>query len=103
MHDNSNPGDAGRTAEELITREKVDLLTGTFLSNIGLAVADFARHRRVFFLPSEPLTDKIVWEQGNRYTFRLRTSTYIQVAMLIPEAVKMKRKGWANDYPNSVY
>lgn len=101
--DNSNPGDAVRTAEELVTREKVDLLTGTFLSNIGLAVADFARHRKVFFLASEPLTDKIVWAQGNRYTFRLRTSTYMQVAMLIPEAVKMNRKRWAIVYPNYEY
>src|SRR5690554_578043 len=101
--DNSNPGDAVRTAEELVTREKVDLLTGTFLSHIGLAVADFARHRKVFFLASEPLTDKLVWEQGNRYTFRLRASTYMQVAMLIPEAVKMNRKRWAIVYPNYEY
>ena len=101
--DNSNPGDAVRTAEELVTREKVDVLTGTFLSNIGLAVADYARHRKVFFLASEPLTDKIVWEQGNRYTFRLRNSTYMQVAMLIPEAVKMNRKRWAIVYPNYEY
>lgn len=101
--DNSNPGDAVRTAEELVTRDKVDLLTGTFLSNVGLAVADFARHRKVFFLGSEPLTDKIVWEQGNRYTFRLRASTYMQVAMLIPEAVKMNRKRWAIVYPNYEY
>ena len=101
--DNSNPGDAVRAAEELVTREKVDVLTGTFLSNIGLAVADYARHRKVFFLASEPLTDKIVWEQGNRYTFRLRNSTYMQVAMLIPEAVKMNRKRWAIVYPNYEY
>lgn len=101
--DNSNPGDAVRTAEELVTREKVDLLTGTFLSNIGLAVADYARHRKIFFLASEPLTDKIVWEQGNRYTFRLRASTHMQVAMLIPEAVKMNRKRWAIVYPNYEY
>lgn len=101
--DNSNPGDAVRTAEELVTREKVDVLTGTFLSNVGLAVADYARHRKVFFLASEPLTDKIVWEQGNRYTFRLRCSTYMQVAMLIPEAVKLNRKRWAIVYPNYEY
>lgn len=101
--DNSNPGDAVRTAEELVTRDKVDVLTGTFLSNIGLAVADYARHRKRFFLASEPLTDKIVWEQGNRYTFRLRSSTYMQVAMLIPEAVKMNRKRWAIVYPNYEY
>jgi len=101
--DNSNPGDAVRTAEELVTRDKVDVLTGTFLSHIGLAVADYARHRKIFFLASEPLTDKLVWEQGNRYTFRLRASTYMQVAMLIPDAVKMNRKRWAIVYPNYEY
>jgi len=101
--DNSNPGDAVRTAEDLITREKVDVLTGTFLSHIGLAVADYARHKQRFFLASEPLTNKIVWEDGNDYTFRLRTSIYMQVRMLIPEAVKMKRKRWALVYPNYEY
>ena len=101
--DNANPGDAVRAAEELLSREKVDLLAGTFLSNIGLAVADFAKQRRVFFLASEPLTDKMVWQGGNRYTFRLRASTYMQVAMLIPEAVKLKKKRWAVVYPNYEY
>ena len=33
--DNGNPGDAVRAAEELVSREKVDVLAGTFLSNIG--------------------------------------------------------------------
>ncbi len=101
--DNSNPGDAVRAAEELISREKVDVLTGTFLSNIGLAITDFAKHKKVFFLASEPLTDKIVWADGNRYTFRLRNSTYMQVAMLVPEAVKLNKKRWAIVYPNYEY
>lgn len=101
--DNSNPGDAVRTAEELITRDKVDVLTGTFLSHIGLAVADYARHKQRFFLASEPLTDKLVWADGNEYTYRLRTSIYMQVSMLIPEAVKMNRKRWALVYPNYEY
>jgi branched-chain amino acid transport system substrate-binding protein len=79
--DNANPGDAVRAAEELVSREKVDVLTGSFLSNIGLALTDFAKQKKFFFLAAEPLTDKIVWQNGNRYTFRLRTSTYMQVAM----------------------
>ena len=101
--DNSNPGDAVRAAEELLVRDKVDVLTGTFLSNIGLAMTDFALHKKRFFLASEPLTNKIVWEDGNRYTFRLRSSTYMQVAMLIPAAVKMNKKRWAIVYPNYEY
>ena len=101
--DNSNTGDAVRAVEDLLARDKVDVLTGTFLSHIGLAVTDYAKHKKVFFLASEPLTDKIVWEDGNRYTFRLRASTYMQVAMLVPEAVKMNKKRWAVVYPNYEY
>jgi len=101
--DGGTPGDAVRVAEELISREKVDLLMGTFASNVGLAVSNLASQRKVLFLASEPLTDKIVWENGNRYTFRLRPSTYMQVAMLVPEAAKLKKKRWAIVYPNYEY
>ena len=101
--DNGNPGDAVRAAEELVAREKVDAIFGTFLSHVGLAVSDFARQRKVLFLAAEPLTDKITWQNGNRYTFRLRPSTYMQAAMLVPEAVKLEKKRWAVVYPNYEY
>ena len=101
--DNANPGEAVRAAEELVSREKVDVLTGSFLSHIGLALTDFAKQKKVFFLAAEPLTDKIVWQNGNRYTFRLRASTYMQVAMLVPGAAAMKKKRWAVVYPNYEY
>src|SRR5678815_234111 len=68
--DGGTPGDAVRVAEELISREKADVLMGTFASNVGLAVANLAAQRKIVFLAAEPLTDKIVWESGNAYTFR---------------------------------
>jgi len=101
--DNGNPADAVRAAEELLSREKVAFLIGTFPSNVGLAVADFAKQRKTLFIAAEPLTDKIVWDAGNAYTFRLRTSTYMQTAMLIPDAAKLKKKRWAIVYPNYEY
>ena len=101
--DNGNPGDAVRVAEELLSREKAVLLMGTFPSNVGLAVADLAKQRKVPFLAAEPLTDKIVWENGNRYTFRLRASTYMQTAMLVPDAARLGKKRWAIVYPNYEY
>ena len=101
--DNGNPGDAVRVAEELIAREKVDVLMGTFASHIGLAVSNLAAQRKMVFIAAEPLTDKIVWENGNRYTFRLRPSTYMQTAMLIPDAAKLKKVRWAIVYPNYEY
>jgi hypothetical protein len=64
---------------------------------------DFAKQRKVLFLAAEPLTDKIVWQNGNRYTFRLRPSTYMQAAMLVPDAAKLNKKRWAIVYPNYEY
>ena len=101
--DGANPGDAVRAAEELVTREGVVALAGTFLSNVGLAVTNFAGQKKVFFLAAEPLTDKVTWADGNKYTFRLRSSTYMQVAMLMPGALAAKKKKWALVYPNFEY
>lgn len=101
--DGGNPGEAVRVAEELITRERAALLMGTFASHVGLAVSNLAARRGVVFIAAEPLTDKIVWENGNRYTFRLRPSTYMQVAMLAPEAARLGKKRWAIVYPNYEY
>jgi len=101
--DNANPGDTVRVAEELIAREKVDVLAGGFLSNTGMALTDFAKQRKFFYLATEPLTDKMVWSNGNAYTFRLRPSTYMQVSMLVEEALKLKKKRWALVYPNYEY
>jgi len=101
--DNGNAGDAVRAAEELVAREDVDLLAGTTLSHVGLAIADFARHRKIFFLASGPLSDKVVWENGNRYTYRLRSGTYALAASVVGEAVKLRKKRWALVYPNYEY
>jgi len=101
--DGANPGEAVRVAEELVTREGVAMISGTFLSNVGLAVANFAGQKKVFFLAAEPLSDKITWANGNKYTYRLRATTYMQVAMLMPAAIAAKKKKWALVYPNYEY
>ena len=93
--DGGKPADAQTAANELVSSENVAMLTGTFLSNIGLAVSDFANQKKVFFLAAEPLTDAITWSKGDRYTFRLRPSNYMQAAMLVAEAAKLPAKRWA--------
>lgn len=101
--DSGKPADAQTAANELVSNENVAMLTGTFLSNIGLAVSDFAKQKKVFFLAAEPLTDAITWSKGNRYTFRLRPSNYMQAAMLVEEAAKLPAKRWATIAPNYEY
>ncbi len=101
--DAGKPDDAVRHATELVSNEKVDLLAGTFLSNVGLAVSDFALRNKVLFVASEPLTDALVWEKGNRYTFRLRASTHMQSAMLVEQAAKLPARRWVTIAPNYEY
>ena len=84
--DAGKPDVAVTQANELVESEQVDLLTGTILSNVGLAVADFAKQKQIYFLASQPLTDALIWDKGNRYTFRLRPSTYTQAWILAKEA-----------------
>ncbi|MBM3537410.1 MAG: ABC transporter substrate-binding protein [Alphaproteobacteria bacterium] len=101
--DAGKPEDAVRHAGELVAGEKVDLLAGGFLSNIGLAIAGYAKQNKKLYVASEPLTDALVWAQGNRYTFRLRPSTYMQAAMLVEEAAKLPAMRWATVAPNYEY
>ncbi len=101
--DGGKPADAVTAANELVSREGVALLFGTFFSHVGLAVSDFAKQRKVLFLAAEPLTDAITWSQGNRYTFRLRPSNYMQAAMLAEEAAKLPARRWASVAPNYEY
>ena len=55
--DGANPGDAVRVAEELVTREGVSMIAGTFLSNVGLAVTNFAGQKKVV-LPRRRAADR---------------------------------------------
>jgi len=98
--DNCNPGESVRAAEELASQEKVDVLTGSFLSSVALALSDFAKRRKIPFLSTMSFSDKQIWQNGNRYSFRLRPGTYTQTKMLVAEAVKLHKKQWALVYPN---
>ena len=101
--DAGRPQDAVRIAGELVNDAKVDVLAGTFLSNVGLAVSDFALQNKKLFVGGEPLTDALIWDKGNRYTYRLRPGTYMQSAMLVEEAAKLPAKRWVTVAPNYEY
>jgi len=101
--DAGKPGDAVKIAEELVSRDRVVMLAGTFFSHIGLAVTDFAKQNKVMFVAAEPLSDALTWAKGNRYTFHLRPNTTMQAAMLAEEAAKLGIKRWATIAPNYKY
>jgi len=101
--DAGKPGKALTIAEEMVRKDKVSLIMGSFFSHVGLALTDFSKRNKVFYLSAEPLSDAIVWSRGHRYTFRLRPSTYMQAAMLAEQAAKNPATRWATIAPNYAY
>ncbi len=101
--DGATTGDATRVAEELVTREGVSFLFGSFLSNVGVAMADYANQKKILYLAAEPLTDAVTMAQGNRYTFRVRPNNFMQVGMLVEQAKASGAKRWAIVAPNYEY
>jgi len=101
--DQGDPAEAVKIAEELMTRDGAVMLTGTILSHVGLALSSFAAEKGYLYLASEPLADSLVWKSGNPYTFRLRTSTWVQAAMLAEEAAKTDAIKYATIAPNYAY
>ena len=49
--DGGKPADAVTAANELVESDHVAMLAGTFFSNIGLAVSDFAKQKKILFSP----------------------------------------------------
>jgi branched-chain amino acid transport system substrate-binding protein len=101
--DAGKPGEAVKIAEELVSKDKVALISGSLFSHVGLALVSFAGQTKVLYLAAEPLADALVWSKGNRYAFRLRPSTYMQAAMLAVQAAKNPAKRWATIAPNYAY
>ena len=101
--DKGQPAEAVKHAQELVASEKVALVSGTFLSNVGLAVSDWAKQNKTLFVAAEPLTEAITWSKGHDYVFRVRPNTYQQGRMLAEKAGKMKYAKWATIGPNYEY
>ncbi|MHA6346109.1 ABC transporter substrate-binding protein [Roseivivax sp. CAU 1761] len=101
--DQGEPGEAIKIAEELMTREGTVMITGSILSNVGLAIASLADQKEWVYLAAEPLADAVTWSQGNPWTFRLRASTYMQAAMLAEAAAETDATTYATIAPNYAY
>ncbi len=101
--DAGDPAQAGRNARELVEREHVQVLTGTMLSDVALAVAREAGRGKTVLVVGDALSDAITLDKGNRYTFRVRPSTYMQAAMLAEQASRMPGRRWAVVAPNYEY
>ncbi|MDZ4840957.1 MAG: ABC transporter substrate-binding protein [Hyphomicrobium aestuarii] len=72
----SRPDEAVRVARELVTRENVDFIVGTFTSGEGPAVSEIAKENKTVFLALGPKTDRLTAPDAlHPYVFRISANT----------------------------
>ncbi len=98
--DKGNPEKAVQAAQELIHRDGILLLTGTVYDHVGPAVSTFAKRQRILFLRGYGGTDRQIWPEGHRYSFRMGPTSSCYIGALAEEAAKLPAKRWAVVAPN---
>ncbi|MCX7309059.1 MAG: ABC transporter substrate-binding protein [Afipia sp.] len=70
------PDEAVRVARELITRERVNFLVGTFTSAEGPAVSEIAKENKIVFIAPVPATDRLTAPDSlHPFVFRVAKNT----------------------------
>jgi branched-chain amino acid transport system substrate-binding protein len=69
--DQFNPQVGLQKAKKLIESDKVDLLVGVQASNVALAVLNYMKQQKAFYVVSGAGTDAVTWD---RYPYLFRTS-----------------------------
>ena len=73
--DQFNPQVGLQKAKKLVESDNVDMLTGLQASNVALAVLNYAKQQKAFYIVSGAGTDAITWDRYP-YLFRTSISTY---------------------------
>jgi len=73
--DQFNPQIGLQKAKKLVESDHVDMLTGLQASNVALAVLNYAKQQKTFYIVSGAGADAITWER-NPYVFRTSLSAW---------------------------
>ena len=73
--DQFNPQIGLQKAKKLIESDQVDLLFGVQASNVALAVLNYMKQQKAFYVVTGAGTDALTWER-NPYVFRSSISSY---------------------------
>ncbi|MGD9942190.1 MAG: ABC transporter substrate-binding protein [Burkholderiaceae bacterium] len=92
--DGLDKAQAAAAARSLLQQDGVDLIAGTFTSDVGMAVAEVADELKRVFIATEPRTDRLIWDRGSRYVFRIRTCQTMMVSMLATRVAQLPHKRW---------
>ncbi len=100
----AKPDEAARIAREMILRDKVDFLVGTFTSGEGPAVSEVAKEAKVVFVALGPKTDKLTAPEAlHPYVFRTAANTTTEGRVAASIVAKWKVKKIATIAPDFAY
>lgn len=93
--DQADPAAATRIAEDLVSRDQVRVLMGFSLAHIELALADFAKKNKIIFVSSNFNSDRLIWQEGNRYSYSIAApALYAFNGMMAQRAAATGAKKW---------
>src|SRR3984893_7523274 len=69
--DQFNPQVGLQKAKKLVESDKVDMIVGVQASNVALAILNYAKQQKAFYIVSGAGTDAVTWD---RYPYLFRTS-----------------------------
>jgi branched-chain amino acid transport system substrate-binding protein len=99
--DNGSADDAVKAAQGLVEKDKVLAIFGGYSSESGLALAHYADQNKILYLAVAPLSQRLTWQEGNPYTFRLRPGAWMQAAAVAPKALGVRKLHWALIYEDT--
>jgi branched-chain amino acid transport system substrate-binding protein len=96
IRDTQTKPDVGvREAKDLILREKVKCVLGTYSSAVGLAVEDVCYEYKVLHIPAISNTEAMTVDNYSPYTYQVVPNTYMQaMGQVIAISKYAKQKGW---------
>ncbi len=100
-----DPAEAVRLAQELRTRDKVDLLMNCDASNNTLGVSSWAKQNNLLMMVNCSESDSVVWEKGTDLVFRSNPGGYMWTSASFSKAMEvygdqLKNKRWVTVAPN---
>lgn len=90
----TNPPTAARKFRSLVQRSKADFVIGSVHSGCNLATTPIAKELKTVYIP-QGMAAEMTGANGNRYTFRVGSDTYIQAAAGAAWATKNLGKTWS--------
>ena len=95
----TKPDVAVREAKDLILREKVRAILGTYSSACAVAIKPVAQEYKVLHIPAISNSENITKVNFSPYTYQVVPNSYMQAkAVVVGVAELAKKKGWKRLY-----